>query len=325
MAASDIPGLSLSQASSLGGANQNDPYILARAGGSSFSPGGFTSTFKDTAQNVGAGLSSITDKIGGAVSGLAGGLAGALDPSKLRAQAAGLIGGAAGGLLGGGKSGSPVPVNYAQSGKSAAMTDSAIDWRVRVSLFSGTDFLYNDANNSLLSPVKATDGVIFPITPTIQMTHTAKYNSSSLTHSNYAMQFYEGSEVGEIQLNGEFPIQSIDEGRYLLAAIYFFRSATKMFWGEDNRAGTPPPMVKLSGYGSHYFPNVPCVVKSFSHTMPEDKDYIEVWTPDGATSTRLPTQSTIQVTLQPIYSRAAVAQFKLGDFASGKLLGKGFV
>jgi hypothetical protein len=312
MAASDIPGLSLSQAKSLGGADQNDPYILARASGSSFSPGGFTSTFKDTSQNVGSALSSVT-KLGGT-------LANALDPSKLRASVAGLLGG-----LNSGKTGAPVPVNFAQSGQSAAMTDSSTDWRVKVSLFSGTDFLYNDPNNSLLSPVSATGGVIFPITPTIQMTHTAKYNSSSLTHSNYAMQFYEGSEVGEIQLNGEFPIQSIDEGRYLLAAIYFFRSATKMFFGTGDHVGVPPPMVKLSGYGAHYFPNVPCVVKSFSHTMPEDKDYIEVWSPDGSKSTRLPTQSTIQVVLQPIYSRAAVAQFNLGDFASGKLLGKGFV
>jgi hypothetical protein len=294
----------------------SDSSQTAPQSASTFSPGGFVSSFKDTAQNVGSALSSVT-KLGGT-------LANALDPSKLRAGVAGLLGG-----LNSGKSplGS-IPVNFAQSGQSVALTDSTTDWRVKVSLFSGTDFLYNDPNNSLLSPVSATGGVIFPITPTIQMTHTAKYNSSSLTHSNYAMHFYEGSEVGEIQLNGEFPIQSIDEGRYLLAAIYFFRSATKMFWGDtqrDGRAGTPPPMVKLSGYGAHYFPNVPCVVKSFSHTMPEDKDYIEVWSPDGATSTRLPTQSTIQVVLQPIYSRAAVAQFNLGDFASGKLLGKGFV
>jgi hypothetical protein len=290
----------------------SDSSQTAPQSASTFSPGGFVSSFKDTAQNVGSALTSVT-KLGGT-------LANALDPSKLRASVAGLLGG-----LNSGKTGAPIPVNFAQSGQSVAMTDSSTDWRVKVSLFSGTDFLYNDPNNSLLSPVSATGGVIFPITPTIQMTHTAKYNSASLTHSNYAMQFYEGSEVGEIQLNGEFPIQSIDEGRYLLAAIYFFRSATKMFWGVENHKGSPPPMVKLSGYGSHYFPDVPCVIKSFSHTMPEDKDYIEVWTPDGSKSTRLPTQSTLQVTLQPIYSRAAITQFSLSDFSAGKLLGRGFV
>jgi hypothetical protein len=292
----------------------SDSSSQAPQSGSSFPAGGFTSTFKDTAQNVGSAISSVT-KLGG------GSLVDMLNPSKARAAIAGLLGGLNSGI----SAKLPTQVNFAQSGQSPAMTDSATDWRVKVSLFSGTDFLYNDGNNSLLSPVRATDGVIFPITPTIQMSHTAKYSSSSLTHSNYAMQFYEGSEVSEIQLNGEFPIQSIDEGQYLLAAIYFFRAATKMFWGDEKYAGTPPPMVKLSGYGSHYFPNVPCVIKSFSHTMPEDKDYIEVWSPDGASSTRLPTQSTLQIVLQPIYSRASVSQFKVSDFASGKLLGKGFV
>jgi hypothetical protein len=316
MAASDIPGLSLSQAKSLGGADQNDPYILARASGSSFPSGGFTSTFTNAAQNVGSSISDGFSKLKST------NLADVLNPSKLRAGVAGLLGG----LNSGSSNKLPTQVNFSASGNDPAVTDSSTDWRVKVSLFSGTDFLYNDTSNDILRPVKVTDGVIFPITPTIQMSHTAKYNSASLTHSNYSMQFYEGSEVSEIQLNGEFPIQNIDEGRYLLAAIYFFRAATKMFWGDnDDRAGTPPPMVRLSGYGAHYFPDVPCVIKSFSHTMPEDKDYIEVWPINSSKSTRLPTQSTIQVVLQPIYSRAAVTQFNLADFASGKLLGKGFV
>ena len=32
----------------------------------------------------------------------------------------------------------------------------------------------------------------------------------------------------------------------------------------------------LDGYGSHYFPHVPCVVTQFSHTLPPDADYIQV-------------------------------------------------
>jgi hypothetical protein len=35
-------------------------------------------------------------------------------------------------------------------------------------------------------------------------------------------------------------------------------------------------MVFLSGYGANYLPNVPCVVTSFSHTMPSDCDYLEI-------------------------------------------------
>jgi hypothetical protein len=35
-------------------------------------------------------------------------------------------------------------------------------------------------------------------------------------------------------------------------------------------------MVFLDGYGSHYFPHVPGVITSFTHTMSSDVDYVEV-------------------------------------------------
>jgi hypothetical protein len=143
-------------------------------------------------------------------------------------------------------------------------------------------------------------------------------------------------------------------------------------------------MVFLSGYGANYLPNVPCVVTSFSHTMPGDCDYIDVpgvipgsvgaagiggavtqgitgaMNGDGnalsgalgagvnsvlgstmgaaggginqligqlsggkfgaGPSTRMPTVSSVSVTLQPVYSRQAVSKFNLDDFASGKMV-----
>ena len=199
------------------------------------------------------------------------------------------------------------------------------DWRLRVSVAPNSGILYNDPHNSMLSPLNSHQGVIFPITPTINVTHTARYGSSPLTHSNYSAQFYEGSEVGEIQINGEFPIQNNAEGMYLLAAIYFFRAATKMFWGTDTLAGTPPPLLYLDGYGSHYFPHVPCVLKSFTHSLPPDVDYIECSASDTSATTRLPTNSQIQISLQPVYSRTKVSKFSTTDFANGKMLGGGFI
>ena len=61
-----------------------------------------------------------------------------------------------------------------------------------------------------------------------------------------------------------------------MAAIYFFRAATKMFFGQGANVGNPPPIVFLDGYGSHYFPHVPCVITTFQHTMPAEVDYIQV-------------------------------------------------
>jgi hypothetical protein len=237
------------------------------------------------------------------------------------------------------------------------------DWRVRVSLPWNSDYFYNDpAGNTLLSPLTSVPGsfntaaqaafnniagqygngtnpttrigVVFPYTPQIQITHTANYSKQQLTHSNYANFFYDNSEVGEIAISADFTVQSVDEGQYLLATIYFFRSITKMFFGADPQAGTPPPIVYLNGYGQYYLPNVPCIVKSFSHTMPADVDYMDIPEPYVTNSaynplqtsmllnsTRLPTSSAVAITLQPVYSRFAQSQgFSLNDFAAGALV-----
>lgn len=210
-------------------------------------------------------------------------------------------------------------------------SDVQTDWRLKIS--TNADIFYKikpDESNTLLRPLINTGGLIFPITPVVQISHTARYSSQPLTHSNYNMQFYEGSEVAPININGEFPIQTIEEGQYLLAAVYFLRSATKMFWGSEANAGTPPPIVFLEGYGDYYFPKVPCVVTNFQHSLPADVDYMEIPVTDstGMTvigSTRLPLQSQLMVTLQPIYSRTSLEKFTLGDFAQGRMISGGFM
>ena len=215
------------------------------------------------------------------------------------------------------------------------------DWRVRISMRPATAALfYTNQSNAIMYPLSQTGGVIFPYTPTMTVAHAARYGTTPLTHSNYTSYFYEGSEVQSIQLNGDFTVQNVQEGQYLMAVIQFFRSCTKMFFGNSPLAGTPPPMVFLSGFGNAYLPNVPCVVTNFSHTMPGDVDYVK--TPVGASldnvagnqintnmagrATMLPTMSTISVTLQPIYSRRNVADnFTLEKFSAGALIDRGFL
>lgn len=237
---------------------------------------------------------------------------------------------------------------------------AAQDWRVRISLAPGANYFYKDPSNSLLSPLTESGtasnsldsaiggafgtlfgagssgqrriGVVFPYTPTITVTHTANYTAQKLTHNNYTNYFYDNSEVQPITISGEFTVQNVNEGQYLLATVYFFRSITKMFFGQDQQAGNPPPIVYLNGYGQYYLPNVPCVCTSFSHTMPDAVDYIDVpqsgigfYDPSRINpvlnSTRLPTTSTVSVTLQPVYSRVSQSQgFSLNDFARGALV-----
>lgn len=285
----------------------------------------------------------LSQTTGGILSGITGAIG--LNPYATRQNTATMFN------YSGNTRGPNVVVTYPQASQ---------DWRVRVTLAPNAKYFYNDKNNTLLMPLvtevgntvssaviqglnsflggntmggQARVGVIFPYTPQVQVQHTANYAPQKLTHNNYTQYFYENSEVSPITISGDFTVQNVNEGQYLLATIYFFRSITKMFFGQDNNAGNPPPIVYLNGYGQYYLPNVPCVCTAFSHTMPPDCDYIDVPEPGLAynpftttpilNSTRLPTTSQISITLQPVYSRLAQSQkFSLQDFSAGALINK---
>jgi hypothetical protein len=195
------------------------------------------------------------------------------------------------------------------------------DWRVRISLPPGNNKdLYQAIMPDGQGLISLSDGVLFPYTPTMTVTHNARYNEQALTHSNYKSYFYEGSDVGAISLTGVFTAQNEKEALYVQCCINFLRAVTKMRFGpSDPKAGQPPTLVRLSGYGSFYMPSVTCIVTQFTHTMPEDVDYIP-FTVGGRTG-RIPIASTLSVTLQPVVSRARqAANFSLNDFVSGKAL-----
>ena len=158
------------------------------------------------------------------------------------------------------------------------------DWRVRLSLGPGAQYLYNATPAGVLKPLAAnggTDGVIFPYTPNITTTYSANYEQYDLTHSNYRGIFYKNSRVGDIQLRGTFTAQDTEEANYLLAVIHFFRSVTKMFYGQDEQRGTPPPICLLNGYGGYQFSDHPVVVSSFNYSLPNDVDYIRTTNPNN--------------------------------------------
>ena len=148
------------------------------------------------------------------------------------------------------------------------------DWRVKLQLAPGAEYLYNDpAGAGILAPLRGT-GIIFPYTPTIATTYKATYSSYDLTHSNYKGYYYQGSAVEPVTLSCPFTAQSTVEAEYLLAVIHFFKSVTKMFYGRDPQSGTPPPLVYLTGLGEFQFNEHPCVVQSFTYDLPADVDYI---------------------------------------------------
>lgn len=148
------------------------------------------------------------------------------------------------------------------------------DWRVRLRLAPQADYLYMAPRPGILYPLRQTDGVIFPYTPTIQTAYRANYTPYDLTHSNYRGYWYQNSYVEAINLNARFTAQDTAEAEYVLAVIHFFRSVTKMFYGNDMQRGSPPPLTYLTGLGEYQFNEHPCVVSQFNYTLPSDIDYI---------------------------------------------------
>jgi hypothetical protein len=158
------------------------------------------------------------------------------------------------------------------------------DWRVRLRLAPGSTYLYNNTGNEgILLPLAETDGVIFPYTPAISVAYSAAYDNTELTHTNYKFFSYRASAVDSISITCDFTAQDTFEANYLLAVIHFFRSATKMFYGQDQnpKPGTPPPLCYLTGLGSFQFDEHPLAITGFTYSLPTDVDYIRA----GATTT----------------------------------------
>ena len=155
---------------------------------------------------------------------------------------------------------------------------AAADWRVRLRLAPNADYLYKvpagNGGPGILAPLAVTDGVVFPYTPSIETSYQAKYDNYDLTHSNYRGYFYKSSMIENVSIKGTFTAQDTREAQYLLAVIHFFKSVTKMFYGQDQQAGTPPPLVYLSGFGKYQFNENPCVLTNFNYSLPNDVDYI---------------------------------------------------
>jgi hypothetical protein len=194
------------------------------------------------------------------------------------------------------------------------------DWRVRI------DCEWSIFNSLLFQQLKDTGGVVWPYLPSVTVSTKAEYSTIPITHGNYAQYSYKNSVVDDITISGEFSCETNDEGAYWIAATTFFKTATKMFFGQGAQAGNPPIICKLSGYGSSIFKNVPVIIKSFSVDLKDDVNYIRCEPSyDTADYTWVPTLSTITVVVAPVYTRQGLRKFNLQNYAAGQMAGPGGV
>ncbi len=229
------------------------------------------------------------------------------------------------------------------------------DWRVKLTIPSGSpmeEYFFAKGSNELLKPLYGMKGIFWPLTPTMIIQHSANYNPLAQTHSNYPFQAYQNSQVDQMNIIGEFPVQNQQDAAYWVATVNFLRTVTKMFFGKDDTShlkGNPPPILYLNGYGDHMFQNVPVVVNTFNVELRSGIDYISTnqdrkyhihgsmnqktnappevrdreikFNPNDLDQTWAPSISNISVLVTPVYSRESLKHFSLKDFAAGKMRG----
>jgi len=274
----------------------------------------------DKLRSAAGSTSNIAADISGTLNKLTGGnLAGGLMKA-----AAGI--GAAAGMLNNVlslKRGVNIPKDaqtYASQGEAIQLnTGSADDWRVRINC------QWNVFNSPLFQDLKDTGGVVWPYMPSITVSTKAEYSPIPITHGNYTQYSYKNSVVDDITISGEFSCETNAEGAYWIAATTFFKTATKMFFGQSPLAGNPPIICTLSGYGNRIFENVPIIIKSFSVDFKDDVNYIRCDPFDNGKYTWVPTLSTITVVVAPVYTRQGLRKFNLQDYARGRMSGEGGV
>ena len=172
-------------------------------------------------------------------------------------------------------------------------------------------------------------GILFPYTPNISYDNQATYNTQGVMHSNFPVHFYQKSSVGPITIAGRFSNQNEDDGAIYLGVVHLLRALTKMLWGSDPNAGSPPPVCRLNAYGDSMISNVPVSVTSFKIELPESCDYISVGqTPKYQSlfgNSMVPTISTINITLNVMYSRKEIQDYSVTSWLNGGLKGKGYL
>lgn len=208
----------------------------------------------------------------------------------------------------------------------------------------GNELLHTtEAPTGLMSVLQATNGLVFPETPTISEAHTVEYSSYDPVHSLARFNNYVRTQNAAIRISAPFHVTNATEARYLLACIHFLRSITKMDFGRQAKnPGTPPPVLLFSAYGKYMFNDIPVVVKNISLDYDADVDYIQVPL-DGNDIKKeyqsvsfyqtqmaehgkiwVPTKMMIGIQMeQQVSANFLTQKFNLEDFKSGKMLSGG--
>lgn len=226
------------------------------------------------------------------------------------------------------------------------------DWRCKLSWRELSD---TDKYGDIFKNLPGGTTVIWPYTPQFEINYQASYELIKTLQTNYGTPAYQGSEISNITINGQFTANNVREANYLYSVIHFLKSATKGYnteiEGSATLTGRPPPLLRLTYLGQGGIRSMPVVLQQFNVSYPQDVDYIRtdlnVSSGDIITAKKsdnsevkikldtinyipapsmVPSEMNINVTLVPAYTRADMvsAKYSTTKFIRGELLDKGF-
>ena len=219
-----------------------------------------------------------------------------------------------------------VNINTARPDTQGAQQTTSInndnsDLRVRIKIppayIKGAKSIYNEY-------IRSTSSILFPVTPLINLQHTADYESQKIVHTNQAFFFYKNTSVDRITITAKWPVQDESDAGNWLAAVHLFRALMKMRFGTDSYSGSPPPVCRLFAYGSYVLDNIPVSVAGFRLDLPDQVDYYRYGrntsgsTDDSYKVNMVPTISTFNIDLVPMYSREEMLNSSVTGWLSGE-------
>jgi hypothetical protein len=210
----------------------------------------------------------------------------------------------------------PIVQTYSITGKK--MTD---DMRVKIRIPPWYWTGLTSGSNSKLSKL---GGIIFPYTPSINFDSKADYTSQQPLHSNFLINFYQKSSISSIQISGKFTVENKEDAENYLSTMHLLKALTKMPFGKDLTAGSPPPVCRLDAYGDMMLTNVPVAITMYKTEWPEDVDFYTIDGTDYYGKNSVPTRSTIAVTCLPMYSRNEMQGFSVNEYINSRNM-KGFI
>jgi hypothetical protein len=168
-------------------------------------------------------------------------------------------------------------------------------------------------------------GILFPYTPSISYEAKAEYAEAKPLHSNFSINFYQRSSIGNISISGKFSVENTDDAVIYLSTMHLLKSLTRMRFGLDSDAGAPPPVCRLYANGDAMLHNVPVAITSYRIEMPDAVDYFTIFQNPRFGTTAVPTISTIAISCIPMYSRNEMQKFSVAAYNDGSLRKQGYI